>query len=265
MSQSFNLSRFGRLFSKHTAEHFGGYLMATAVLLGGIGLVLGFVAYMSTGPFFPDMQAVIFVMGLLAAGAFFTSTVFAPFGDKRQATAALMLPASHWEKYLVGWLYAVPLFLATYVGCFFLMDAIVLQIDSVFSPEAPLVQLFSNESHLYFSLPVYAVVSSVFLWGSIFFTKQHFVRTAFGLLVGAVVLSLVNFQVMKAMLGNTLYKLTSAVPFSGITFRTGNAAYSEYHAVSLPSTHNSWFLLVPLAIVLLAWAAAYLRVTEKQV
>lgn len=64
MSQFFNISRFGRLFSKHTTEHVGGYLLATGVLLGGLGLVLGFVAYMSTGPVTPDLQAAIFVMGL---------------------------------------------------------------------------------------------------------------------------------------------------------------------------------------------------------
>jgi hypothetical protein len=27
---------------------------------------------------------------------------------------------------------------------------------------------------------------------------------------------------------------------------------------------NTWFALVPLGIMLLAWAAAYVRVTEKQ-
>ena len=118
MSQFFNISRFGRLFSKHTTEHGGGYLLATGVLLGGIGLVLGFVAYLTPGPLVPDMQAVVFSMGLLAAGAFFTSTVFALFGNNRQATAALLLPASHWEKYLVGWLYSLPVFTAVYFGCF---------------------------------------------------------------------------------------------------------------------------------------------------
>ena len=97
MSQLFDFSRFGRLFSKHTTEQAGGYLLAAGVLLGGLGLVLGFVAYMSNDPITPDMQAVVFVMGLLGAGAFFTSTVLAFFGDKKQATAALLLPASHAE------------------------------------------------------------------------------------------------------------------------------------------------------------------------
>ena len=256
MNQLFSFSRFGRLFSKHTTEHAGGYLLATGVLLGGIGLVLGFVAYMSTDPVTPDMQSAIFTMGLLAAGSFFSSTVFAPFGNKKQATAALLLPASHFEKYLVGWLYALPLFLAVYVGCFYLIDSVVQQVDG--GPPAPLVPLFSNESKLYVSLIVYAVINAVFLWGSIFFVRQHFVRTAFGLLLGAVLVSLLNTQVVRALMGR---EVSGTLPFAGVSFQEGK----EWHSVNLPAVQNSWFALVPLGLMLLAWAAAYRRVTEKQI
>ena len=258
MSQFFSLSRFGRLFAKHTAEQAGAYLMATVVLLGGIGLVLGFVAFMAGGRLSPDMQGVIFVMGLLSAGAFFTSTVFALFGDKRQATAALMLPASHWEKYLVGWLYAVPLFLAVYVGCFYLIDYVVLQVASHSSGPVALVPLFSNQSKLYYSLPVYTVVSAVFLWGSIFFVKQHFMRTAFALLLGAVLVSVLNVQLVQALVGHSV---SGVLPYSGINFQEGK----EWFSVNLSPIENGRFLVVPLGLMLLAWAAAYLRVTEKQI
>jgi len=258
MSQFFNLSRFGRLFSKHTTEHVSSYLLATGVLLGGIGLVLGFVAYESSGNVRPDMQGVIFVMGLLSSGAFFTSTVFALFGDKKQATAALMLPASHWEKYLVGWLYSVPIFLAVYIGCFYLIDAIVLQVAGSAGRLMPLVLLFSNESKLYWSLVSYTVVNAVFLWGSIFFVKQHFIRTAFGLLLSAVLVSLANMQLVQGLMGR---EVSSVLPFAGMSFIDNK----EWHSVNLPPTQNAWFLLVPLGIMLLAWAAAYTRVTEKQI
>ena len=257
MSQSFNFARFGRLFRKHTAEHFRTYLMATGVLLGGIALVVGFVAYVTPFALPPDMQGILFVMGLLATGAFFSSTVFDFFGERKQATAALMLPASHWEKYLVGWLYAVPIFLVVYIGCFYLVDVLVLQIEGNFGPQAPLVPLFSNESHLYLALPAYAAVSAVFLWGSIFFVKQQFIRTAFGLFVGGLVVSLVNFQLVRMLMGRAV----NSVPYAGMNFQEGG----QWHSVNLPPTQNSWFMLVPLGIMLLAWAAAYARVTEKQI
>ncbi|MDB5269342.1 MAG: hypothetical protein JWP58_2382 [Hymenobacter sp.] len=258
MSQLFSFSRFGRLFSKHTTEQAGGYLLAAGVLLGGIGLVLGFVAVSSSQPVVPDIQGVIFVMGLLAAGAFFTSTVFSFYGNRKQATAALMLPASHWEKYLVGWLYSVPLFMAVYVGCFYLIDALVVSLDDWHGRTPELVRLFSNESKLYWALVGYAVVNAVFLWGSIFFQKQQFIRTAFGLLLGGVLVSVANMQVVKGLVGR---KLDGVLPFAGMGFREGK----EWYSVNLPPPQNSWFLLVPVGVMLLAWAAAYMRVTEKQI
>ncbi len=258
MSQFFSFSRFGRLFNKHTTEHGGGYLLAVGVLLGGLGLVLGFLTYMSSEPMPANIQAVLFTMGLLAAGAFFTSTVFAPFGDKKQATAALMLPASHWEKYLVGWLYAVPFFMAVYVGCFYLIDSLVLQMRDTPAHPGELVRLFAGPEHLYTMLVAYAAVSAVFLWGSIFFARQQFVRTAFGVLLALVVLSLVNYQAMQALLGPAL---NGAVPFSSVSLHEGK----ELYKLALPEAQMSWFGLVPLGLMLLAWAAAYRRVAEKQI
>ena len=258
MSQLFDVSRFWRLFSKHTTEHGGGYLLATGVLLGGLTLVLGAAAFLSSSPLPASEQGAFFVLGLFGAGAFFTSTVFALYGDKKQATAALLLPASHGEKYLVGWLYSLPIFLAVYIGCFYLVDSLVLQFDSHDGPRAQLVQLFTGEEHLYTSLVAYAALHAVFLWGSIFFTKQHFVRTAFGVLLAAVVLIALNFQVLQAWAGQ---ELNTAVPFSTMSLHEGK----QWYAVSLPDAQKAWFGLVPVGVMLLAWAAAYRRVTEKQI
>ena len=256
MSQSFNFVRFGRLFWKHTAEHLRGYLLATAVLLGGIGLVLGYVAYLISGPFVPSEQAAFFIVGLLSSGAFFTSTVLAPFGPSRQATSALLLPASHFEKYLVAWLYALPIFVVVYTGCFYLMDALVLQLDDWAGPKPDLVSLFAGTEKLYTGLMAYAVLNAVFLWGSIYFTKQQFVRTAFGVLLGLVVLVLVNFQVVQALVGR---KVESVLPFSGLVLREGKTIQS----LDLPPGQGAW--LVPVSLILLGWAGAYARLTEKQI
>lgn len=256
MSQLFSFARFGRLFSKHTTEQAGAYLMATGVLLGGLGLVLGFLAYMSSDPLVADVQSAVFVVGMLGAGAFFTSTVLAFFGDKKQATAALLLPASHAEKFAVAWLYSLPIFLAVYIGCFFLVDALVLQLSRHGRP-TEMVRLFGGERGLHTSLAAYAVVNAVFLWGSIFFVKQHFVRTAFGVLLAGVALVALNFKALEALLGR---ELSTAVPFSGLSLHEGK----EWYFINLPDEQSAWLGLLPLGLLLLAWAAAYRRLTEKQ-
>ncbi len=68
MSQYFNLTRFGRLLRKHTAEHWKTYLMSAAVLLGGMVLVLGFITYLNSGRLNQQMQGIFFTMFVLAAG-----------------------------------------------------------------------------------------------------------------------------------------------------------------------------------------------------
>ncbi|GAA3982443.1 hypothetical protein [Hymenobacter antarcticus] len=259
MSQLFDFARFGRLFRKHTAEHLRSYLMSTVVLLGGIGLVLGYVAYLNTQAMVPSVQGVVFILGLLSSGTFFTSTVLAEFGNQRQATAALMLPASHWEKYLVAWLYALPIFLLVYIGCFYLMDSLVLQFDDWAGPRPELVSLFSSQDKIYASLVAYALLSAAFLWGSIFFRKQQFVRTAFVLLLGGVVLAVVNFQAQKWLIGQGLI---SAIPYSTVKFQDGTTGVAS--TISLTEAQLRWLVVVPVGMLLLSWAGAYTRLTEKQ-
>ena len=257
MNRHFNLTRFGRLFRKHTIEHLTGSLLAVAVLLGGLAVVLGFVAYLnSNAPFDASLQGTLFTMGLVATGIFYTSTVFAPFGDKRQATAALTLPASHLEKYLVGWLFALPFFVAVYVGCFYLIDALVISLDDWAGARPALVPLFSNDSRLYASLGLYAMLNGLFLAGSIFFTRLHFVKTAFAVMLTLVVLALLSYKLAQGIVGP---EVQSAAPFSMVSFKNG------MYTLELPPVQQQWLLLLPLGLALLGWAAAYARLTEKEV
>lgn len=259
MSQLFNLARFGRLFGKYTAEHVRGYLMSTVVLLGGIGLVLGYVAYLNTTQAMaPSIQGVVFMLGLLSSGPFFTSTVLAEFGNQRQATAALMLPASQWEKYLVAWLYALPIFLLVYIGCFYLMDSVVIQLDDWAGPKPDLVSLFSNQEKLPEALVEYSLLSAAFLWGSIYFRKQQFIRTAFALILGLALAMAFNLQLVRSLMGHAV---DSALPFSVVKVKEDTATY----LLTLSPARSAWFLLVPAGLLLLGWAGAYFRLTEKQV
>src|ERR1700735_3627414 len=108
MNNIFNVNRFCRVFIKHTVEHFKSYLMSLTVLIGVMLLGGSFITYMIFDSFMPiAMQSVLFVSILLLAGTIFTSTIFADMGDNKKAIASLTLPASHFEKYLVAWLYSV--------------------------------------------------------------------------------------------------------------------------------------------------------------
>src|SRR5437868_12091396 len=106
MSNFFSLQRFSRLFIKHTAEHYRIYLMSVAVLAGVILLGGSFLFFVIPEPPDPGLQTAIFIILMLMAGTMFTSTVFSDFGNKNKAMAALTLPATAFEKFLVGWIYS---------------------------------------------------------------------------------------------------------------------------------------------------------------
>src|SRR5262249_36558983 len=120
MRDFFSFSRFRRLFIKHTAEHYRTYLMSIAVLAGVLLLGGSFVFYVIPEPPDPGFQEAVFVLLMVFGGTLFTSTIFSDYGDKRKAIPALTLPATAFEKFLVGWLYSYPIFLLVYVGVFYL-------------------------------------------------------------------------------------------------------------------------------------------------
>lgn len=254
MSQLFSFSRFSRLFSRHTAEFLPSYAMATAVLAGGIGLVLGFVAYLDVLNIY--IQGMLFMLGLLAAGGLFTSSIFTQYGAPKQATVALTLPASQLEKYLVGWVYSFLIFSVVYTACFYLVDWIVVSVDDWHGRPKELFRLFDAQK-IYEAFLYYAALHAGALWGAIFFEKNHFIKTAFGALVLAVVLVSANYQVVKAFADDDLQM---ASPFSGITLKETVGFYR----VGLPEAQAQWYILLPLVLAALLWRATYLRLTEKQ-
>ncbi len=258
MSQQFSFSRFGRLLGRHTAEHLPAYLMMAAVLAGGMLLVMGFLSYLQGEAPSPDAQMVFFILFLLAAGSVFTSGVFAQFGDAKQAIVALTLPASHLEKYLVAWLYSLPGFLLVFIPVFYLVDAVVVYGSTWQGHPVPVLNLFSAPAELRSVLFFFAVLHAVWLWGAVYFEKMHFIKMGFVLFLLAGVVSIFNFQVLRALLGPAL---RAAPPFTDVTLMEGK----QFYLLALPAAPANWLAVLPVAVAGLLWVAAYFRVTEKQI
>jgi len=250
MSQYVNLTRFGRLLRKHLAEHATGYLLGAAVLLGGQLLLLGFCTYVQHRALTEAMQAILFSLLLLGAGCFFASTSFAQFGAGRQAALALTLPASQAEKYLLAWLVSLPAFLVVFVAEFYLADWLVMHVVSP-TPGALLPLLGGHEVP---GLRTFLALHGLMLWGSICFPRLAFIKTAFLGFGGALVLGIANFQWLNSWLGG---HLGMAIPF-------GAAGLHNFGSLLLPPAQERWLVLLPLTLALLLWAAAYARLTEKQ-
>ena len=250
MNQYFNLTRFGRLLRKQTTEYLTSYALGAAVLLGGMLVVMGFISYL-TGGLGVQTQSIFFILFLLGAGSFFTSTVLGQFGIGSRAALALTLPASQLEKYLVAWVVSLPVFLVVFVADFYLADWIIMRLSQV---SGPLVNVFAYSNATPAVMVVYLVLHGVALWGSITFRQLQFIKTAFLFLAVAVVLIVINYQVMKGVIGPD-FKM--ALPLGSINLSTGPA-------LTLPDAQAKPLLLPLLALIPLLWLAAYARLTEKQ-
>ena len=73
MKKTFSINRFGRLFKKHSIEHYRNYLMSIAVLVGVMILGGSFLVYMADIPLDKNIQTFLFFTILLLAGTIFTS------------------------------------------------------------------------------------------------------------------------------------------------------------------------------------------------
>lgn len=256
-NQTFSPARFGRLFGRHTAENLRTYGLAAAVLAGGMLLVMSYLSYLQGAPANVSVQGIFFVLFLMAAGSFFSSGVFADFGDKRKGMAALTLPASHFEKFLVAWLYSLPIFLLVFVVLFYLVNAAVLHAAAGQGESPAMLDITVDWSKTGSILLSYALLNAAWLWGSIFFERAQFVKMGFLLFLLGGALSVLNFQWLKRLLEPGL---TPVPPFANVVLMSGNTM----NRLALPEAQTAWLSLLPLALAALICVAAYYRLTEKQ-
>jgi hypothetical protein len=257
MNDTFNLNRFGRLFIKHTVEHYKSYLMSVLVLLGVMLLGGSFIVYMLNAPMDIGMQTALFTGILLLAGTIFTSTIFADLGDKKKAIVWLTLPASHFEKYMVAWLYSFLILIVIYTSCFYIVLLFLTSIKHFPGRQIEIFDLFYRGGGFQVFI-LYALLHSIAFCGAIYFEKLHFIKAGFVFFIGLAFLIAVNNVIQHAMLGA---KVMLNAPFGGIAFMENNTV----HEINITVAQQSHILTLVSVLACIFWAAAYYRLKEKQV
>ena len=257
MNKTFNAKRFGRLFFKHTTEHYKSYLMSLFVLIGVMLLGGSFLVYMVEFHLDKSVQSLLFLMILLLAGTIFTSTIFSDLGDKKKAIAWLMLPASHFEKFLVAWIYSFGIFLVLYTVSFYGVALFVLNIKHFQGHPPQVFNVFGN--HFLQIYLVYAFLHGVAFCGAIYFEKMHFIKTAFVFFISLAILIFINKILLSAITGTAV---EAAPPFGNLRFLE-NGHLTDVNIARLQQGNYMIFLAVVLAFIF--WVAAYYRLKEKKV
>lgn len=259
MNQTFNLKRFTLLFIKHTADNFKTYLMTFFVLLGVLFLTMGFAAYVGDGRLPEGIQIPFFIFVLIIAGSIFTSIIFADLGNKKKAIAFLTLPASHFEKYLIGWVYSFLIFQLLFIPAFYLVAIVIQHLGALNNPEKDIVllNLFSQENQVYIVFIIYAILHSLTFLGSITFQKLQFIKTGFLFFIGIFLLTFFNTKFMQLIIGK---QVTSAMPFGGL-----NVMDIKDTAISL-RTEDTLYIFVSLVLFVgVLWVCTYYKLKEKEV
>jgi len=256
MNEVFSFRRFGKLFVKHTAEHYRSYLMSIAVVAGVFVLGGSFIGYMVLGLLTPAAQAVLFFSLLALAGTIFTSTIFSDLGEKKKSIPTLLLPASSLEKFLVAWMYSYVVFIVIFTIMYYFALAAVLYSQAVRGFDHEMMDFFSHQMFLEFVF--FSFLHSIAMFGAIFFGRLHFIKTAFSFFITIGLLTLFSTLWGKLLTGKNV---VPRIPFGSMAFREDD----QFYVVSVTDDKMIWIMWVGMAMTILFWVAAYFRFKEKRV
>ena len=197
MSPTFSFSRLGKLIAKQFYENSRLYLISTLALLGLLSLAFTFWITVA-GPNYQEEETYfIFLFGLFLAGAIFASMSFNMLGRKDKGIYWLGIPATHLEKLVCTILFSVVLFFIVYCLCFYLVKSIALtyldsRVGAIYTEMNGSNDGFGSVFKYF--LYAYFAVQSLYLLGSVYFSRYSFIVTT---VVGALVMFLFVYYITQ--------------------------------------------------------------------
>lgn len=166
----FNFSRFRNVVAKDLRDNRKKYLLSLALLFGVLIVftVINCVNYADYS--FAD-ELPLFYVTLFGGGAVWASVSFSDMDSRAGRIAALMTPASTFEKFAWRWIVAVPLFIVASLIAIFVADRLRVAI----TPNA--VTDIETEPNTGFIIAGYFFIQSVFFLGSIVWRKMSAIKT----------------------------------------------------------------------------------------
>ncbi|WPV67719.1 hypothetical protein [Chitinophaga sp. LS1] len=269
-SNVFHAPRFGAYFKKHIVDNLRLYLMSLVVLVGVL-VAIGVISILTNNretvrvSFIYPFYAIL----LFGAGLIFTGFSFIQLGDKPKGIDYLLLPASHFEKFLTTLLITTAGFLLVYhiafgTATFIGAGLVSLSRDThVMDPSMPddfrndMTQLY----HWWF------MGQAIILLGSVYFPKYSIIKTLFAVFIFILVIGLVNAAFMNILFYGHLMHWAASAPFFGVGI-TEHPHMEEYRSIFLESPHwmretlyFMWRFILPPVL----WVLAYFRLKDKEI
>jgi hypothetical protein len=275
MNSYFDFNRWILYIGKHWNENRKRYLMSLGAVAGLLILWHSFLMIVSGHRTIGvQMQAITYYVGLFLTGCLFASVQFNDLSDGPKGISYLLLPASLLEKLLNAFLFCIVLYFICYTAVFYITDFIMVKVSNSYlaewhaqrkghftpedivnvfvSPNTPKINLF------YYLLIIYFSVQSIFLLGSVYFSKYSYIKTLIWGLIVFLVLVFWEHKIIESFMPHgSFYK-----PFT--LFRVYEDGKDLM--IRIPEWISSilmFLMLYSLAPVL--WVVTYFRLKEKEV
>jgi hypothetical protein len=272
MNNTFDISRFGLLLKRQWLEFGKIYLITLGVAFGVIATFYLYslwplLAYDSDHFISVNFREPLFVIFGFLFITVTASNYFAQLGQKSKTIIELLLPASTFEKFLAGVFFTAVLSILGYIIVFYLTDLVFMsKLRAVFHDinsdryynygEGEQQVVVDRYDYIFGALkremflPFYAAplfVTSIFLLGSIYFNKYHYIKTAIAVMIFSGIATYLIGKTGELLMSNRR-------PIEMNRFIIGKDTSAE-----------SIILLIVLALTLVFWAITYVRLKEKEV
>ena len=207
MNHTFKIHRFTLLLKRQWLE-FGKIFLVTLLVAVGViiafyGLTLLPIKGIVEIPYLLRFREPLFLIFGFLFISVISSAYFAHLGQKSKAIIDLLIPASTFEKFLTGVFYTSILSVLSFILVFVLTDFIFISyIKSYFQSQANLTDIENIKS--FFAkvefddlIPFYTIpflVTSIFMLGSIYFNRFHYIKTAISVMIFSGIWSYIIFK-----------------------------------------------------------------------
>ncbi|MET6999946.1 hypothetical protein [Chitinophaga defluvii] len=270
----FNLNRFGLYIRKHLVDNYRLYGMSMVVLFVLV-LVVMVTTYFTRGTINKITDILpMYCIGILFSGMIFTSASFSEFANKPKGVNYLMLPASHFEKFLTVFLFTTIGFLVIYhivfYGVYLWMDAIAFSRTQKHMLNDLASDRGITKTLAFYSCFVWFLLHSIFLLGATCFEKSSFLKTIFLLVIVLFLLYLINTLFLELFFGSKLQAWNHHVPMLLVALKkertTSGMGYSFDTLVFLPKQMQHIFAFAGTYLIIpFLWVVAYFRLKEKEI
>lgn len=273
MNNTFNINRFGLLLKRQWLEFGRIYLITLGVAFGVIATFYMVAIWPSFREVSPEIglhfrEPLFLIFGFLFISVI-ASNYFAHFGQKSKTVIDLLIPASTFEKFLAAVLFTAVLTVVSYLAIFYITDmGFVVKLRSTyntvittksFNDAAGEVTITRDKYEFFFSKhrddlfpPLFvapAFITSIFLLGSIYFNKFHYIKTAISVMI---------------FCGIWAYIVVNTIEFLTRNRHAKEDAFFIRHGPD--KDPFLWvFALLLLVLTCIFWSITYVRLKEKEV